>query len=145
MGIKITPDMLREIAEKYCEEHTPLSKLAKEYGVGKTTLVRYFHGQGMFTLDEELQARVDVVKQQNWIDGKATYGNLKFTDEEIITLANFMVDNQLTLAELGNVIGVEGSTLYSLFVKDKLGETLYNKVIMQYQTNKSNAFNKIGK
>ena len=69
----------------------------------------------------------------------------KFTDEEIITLANFMVDNQLTLAELGNVIGVEGSTLYSLFVKDKLGETLYNKVIMQYQTNKSNAFNKIGK
>lgn len=145
MGIKITPDMLREVAEKYCTEHTPLSKLAKEYGVGKTTLVRYFNGQGKFMLDEELQARVDVVKQQNWVDGKATCGNLKFTDEEIITLANFMVDNKLTLAELGSIIGVEGSTIYSLFVKDKLGESLYNKVIMQYQANKSNAFNKIGK
>lgn len=143
MAIKITSDLLREIAEKYCTEHTPLSKLAKEYGVGKTTLVRYFNGGGVVQLDPVTQAKVDIVKKSNWIEGKSTSGNeghTKLTDEEVISLANFMVDNGLTLEELTSENTPIASRLYQLFTRQRLGDELYNKVLAQYEINKSNAF-----
>jgi len=143
MKIKITSDLLQEIAEKYCTEHTPLSKLAKEYGVGKTTLVRYFNGGGVVQLDPVTQAKVDIVKKSNWIEGKSTSGNeghTKLTDEEVISLANFMVDNGLTLEELTSENTPIASRLYQLFTKEKLGDDLYNKVLEQYEFNKSNVF-----
>lgn len=143
MTIKITSDMLHEIADKYCTEHTPLSKLAKEYGVGKTTLVRYFNGEGVVQLDPVTQAKVDIVKRNNWIEGKSTSGNeghSKLTDEEVVSLANFMVENGLTLEELTSENTPIASRLYQLFTKEKLGEELYNKVLEQYEFNKKNAF-----
>lgn len=141
--MKITQEILTEMASKYCAEHTPLSKLAKEYGTSKTTLVRYFNGEGPITLSTELQAQVDIVKQSNWIEGKSTSGNegnTKLTQEEIIKLANFMVDNDLTLEQLVSENTPLKSRIYQLFTASTLGEELYNKVLAQYEKNKKGTF-----
>ena len=143
MEIKITEQLLGEIAEKYCTDHTPLSKLAKEYGVSKTTLVRYFNGKGSFKLDPVTQAKVDIVKKDNWIDGKSTNGNLGYTmltDEEVITLATFMVENELTLEELVSENTPVKSRLFGLFTEEKLGSELYQKVLLQYEKNRHRTF-----
>ena len=141
--MKITQEILTEIAMKYLAEHTPLSKLAKEYGTSKTTLVRYFNGQGTVTLSPGLQAQVDIVKQQNWIDGKSTSGNAghkKLTDDEVVRLAEFMVDNDLTLEELVSVNTPVKSRLFALFTEERLGSQLYGKILSQYEANKQGAF-----
>ena len=64
--MKITEEILREIAEKYCRDNTPLSRLAKEYGVAKSSLVRYFNGERRIKLDPITQRRVNIVKKENW-------------------------------------------------------------------------------
>lgn len=144
MGTIITEELLNEIAAKYCKEKTPLSKLAKEYGVSKTTLVRYFKGEGSIKLDPTIQEKVDLVKQTNWIEGKSTSGNLGntiLTDNEVIALANLMVEQGLTLEQLVNEGTPIKSTLYGLFTRERLGDELYQKILNQYEINKKNAFN----
>lgn len=143
METKVTYEMLEEIAEKYCAAHTPLSKLAKEYGVSKTTLVRHFNGKGRVKLEPDLQARVDIVKESNWIEGKSTSGNLghtKLTDEEVVKLAEFMVDNGLSLEQLVSENTPVKSRLFALFTESTLGTELYNKVLLQYKENKKVTF-----
>lgn len=144
MEAKITYEILEEIAQKYCEEHIPLSKLAKEYGVSKTTLVRYFNGQGSVKLSSVLQTEVDKVKQSNWIEGKSTSGNLgntQLTDEEIVALANYMVNNNLSLEQLVSEKTPVKSWLFKLFTEEKLGSELYSKVLLQYEKNNRSTFN----
>ena len=146
--MKITQDILTEMALKYCAEHTPFSKLAKEYGTSKTTLVRYFNGEGTVVLTPMLQAQVDIVKQTNWIEGKSTSGNkgnTMLTDEEVVKLAQFMVDSNLTLEQLVSENTPVKSRLFALFTEEKLGSELYNKVLAQYEKNKKSTFEEYNK
>lgn len=146
--MKITSELLEEIAKKYCKDKTPLSKLALEYGVSKSTLVRYFSGANKIKLPQELQQEVDEVKKENWIESKATRGNLghkSLTDEEIVDLANKMVESGLVLEDLVDKNGPTKSTIYNLFTQSTLGEELYKKIVSQYAENKSNAFDTVNK
>ena len=70
--MKITDQILKEIAQTYCTLGTPLSNLAKDYGVSKTTLVRYFKGDMTIKLPPYIQKQVDVRKKQNYDAYKAT-------------------------------------------------------------------------
>ena len=140
--MKLTEDTLKKIAIEYCREGTPLSKLAKKYGVGKTTLVRYFKGEGSFCLSDELQEQVDKKKRQNWEEGKTTRGNLDHTilsKEQAQSLASIMVEKQLTLRDLLVEGGPSISTLYNSFNETNLGTELYKKVLDTYEKNKQQA------
>lgn len=148
MEKKITSQILEEIARKYCKDKTPLSKLALEYGVSKSTLVRYFNGANKIKLSDDLQQEVDKVKEENWIESKATRGNLghkSLTDEEIVDLAIKMVESGLVLEDLVTKNGPTKSTIYNLFTQSTLGEELYKKIVSQYEENKSNAFDTVNK
>lgn len=140
--MKITEKELIEIAEKYCKEKTPLSILAKEYEISKTSLVRYFNGERSIKLPPHLQTSVDIVKQENWIDYKATNGNLghkSLTEEEITELAEKLTEHGLSLNDLVSEDGPSKSTLYNLFTRSVLGNELYEKVQNQYKENKSSS------
>ena len=140
--MKITEKELIEIAEKYCKDKTPLSILSKEYGVSKTTLIRYFNGERSIKLPCDLQAKVDEVKQENWIDYKSTSGNLghkSLTDEEVKELAEKLTQHGLSLSDLLTENGPSKSTLYNLFTQSILGEELHQKVQEQYKENKSSS------
>ena len=140
--MKITEKELIEIAEKYCRDKTPLSVLAKEYGVSKTTLVRYFNGERSIKLPPQLQKNVNIVKEENWIEYKATSGNLghkALEDEEIKELAEKLTEHGLSLNDLVTEDGPSKSTLYNLFTQSVLGKELYEKVKNQYKQNKSNS------
>ena len=138
--MKITEKELIEMAEKYCKDKTPLSVLAKEYGVSKTTLVRYFNGERSIKLPPLLQKNVDVVKEENWVEYKSTNGNLghkSLSDEEIKELAEKLTEHGLSLNDLVTEDGPSKSTLYNLFTQSVLGKELYEKVQNQYRQNKS--------
>lgn len=140
--MKITENELIEIAEKYCRDKTPLSVLAQEYGVSKTTLVRYFNGERSIKLPLHLQQNVDIVKEENWIDYKSTSGNLghkSLTDDETKELAQKLTEHGLSLNDLVTEDGPCRSTLYNLFTESVLGKELYEKVQNQYKENKSNS------
>lgn len=143
--MKITEEILREIAEKYCRDNTPLSRLAIEYGVAKSSLVRYFNGERRIKLDPITQRRVNIVKKENWDKYKATSGNLNhrtLEDEYVVLLANRLIDNNLSLQELSDQECIPKSTLFSLFTESILGEELYIQIIQQYSKNKAKRGNK---
>lgn len=97
--MKITREILIEIANRYCVGNISLGELSKLYGVSKTTLVRHFEGQYDYTrLSPSLQEKVNKVKENNWIEGKSTSGNsghTKFTVTQVRELAKEMVRNNL--------------------------------------------------
>ena len=142
--MKMTEELLYELADEYCTNHTPISELAKKSGVSKTTIIRYFSGEGSFKLNSAIQAQVDIVKQSNWIEGKSTSGNLgntKLTNEEIVKLAEYMVNSGLTLEELTGPDSPVKSTIFGYFTEANLGSELYQKVLRQYGNNKRDSFN----
>lgn len=138
--MKITREILIEIAKRYCVGNISIGELSKLYGVSKTTLVRHFEGQYDYTrLSPSLQEEVDRVKEKNWIEGKSTSGNLghnKFTASQVRELAKEMVRNNLTLRDLGEVNDVSGSILYNLFNAKILGDELYAEVTGLYNSHK---------
>lgn len=143
--MKMTEEILREIAEKYCRDNTPLSKLSKEYGIAKSSLVRYFNEERRIKLDPITQRKVNIVKKENWDKYKATSGNSNHRTVEreyIVLLANKLIDNNFTLQDLSDIEGIPKSTLFSLFTESILGEELYIRVLEQYSKNKTKRGNK---
>lgn len=134
----LTSEQLKSIAIEYINSDWTIAGLAKEVGVSKTTLVRYFSGKAKVKLSPELQRVLNEVKNKKWLDGKSTNGNQghkKYTDEEIIDLAEKMVKNGFTLRDLDLESDASLATLYERFNKDTLGEDLYEKVVGQYGEN----------
>lgn len=137
--MKVTDKILSEMAIIYCQTGTPLSKLAVDYGISKTSLVRYFNGEKSIKLGEKAQKLVDEKKRENWYKSKATSGNLgnkKLQQDEIISLANEMVVNNYTLRDLQQMTSVSAATIYNNFTEDILGSELYQKVVNNYEQNK---------
>lgn len=140
--MRMTEELLREIAEEYCLSHISLGELAKKHGFSKTTLVRYFGENCSIKLSPILQQLVDERKRENWIEGKSTSGNLgnkKFSEEQIVSFATYMIENNLTLNDLSSTLDVSASGLYGMFNKDVLGEELYKELQDHYAGNKQNA------
>lgn len=137
--MKVTDKILSEMAMIYCQTGTPLSKLAVDYGISKTSLVRYFNGERSIKLSKKVQKLVDEKKRENWSESKATSGNLgnkKLQQDEIISLANEMVENNYTLRDLQQMTSVSAATIYNNFTEDILGSELYHKVVNNYEQNK---------
>lgn len=142
--MKVTDKILSEMAMIYCQTGTPLSKLAVDYGISKTSLVRYFNGERSIKLSKTVQKLVDEKKRENWSKSKATSGNLgnkKLQQDEIISLANEMVENNYTLRDLQQMTSVSAATIYNNFTEDILGIELYHKVVNNYEQNKKSEKN----
>lgn len=137
----LTDEQLKKIAIEYINSDWTIGELANSAGISKSTLIRYFSGKAKVKLSPELQASLDAVKVKKWLDGKSTNGNLghkKYSDEEMISAATIMVEQDLTLRDLGLASNASLATLYDRFNDDTLGESLYKKVVDQYDKNMNN-------
>ena len=135
----MTVGELTRIANEYLEETISLKELSSRHGISKTTLIRYFNRQQLIVLPTDLQAKVDAKKEKNWIDGKSTSGNLGHTTatkEQIQTMAQMAIDNNLSLRELADIVNISYVTLYSFFTIENLGVDLYQQVLSLYSENK---------
>lgn len=131
---------LTNIANEYLNENISLRELSARHGISKSTLVRYFNRQQLIVLPYNLQMKVDAKKEQNWIDGKSTSGNLGHktaTKEQIQDMAKIAIENNLSLRELANVVNINYTTLYSFFTVENLGVDLYQQVLNLYSENKA--------
>ena len=137
----MTEEELIQIARYYVDTKTPISKLAKKFGVSKSSIVEHFNRNRQVQLPFKLQKEVDAVKKQNWIDGKSTSGNLgnkKLTDDQIIMLAKLYSMGSFTLLELAKPFNISPATLYNNFTEEILGTDLYKSVKDKYEENKEN-------
>lgn len=113
--------------------------LAEMHGYSKATVVRALSGQFRVKLSPEMQATVDAVKTERWLAGKSTSGHTghkKISDEQIVSYAQQMVTDGLTLEGIGKDAGVSKATVYSNFTPDILGDDLHALVTEQYADNK---------
>lgn len=139
--MSITEEKLKEIALTYIDPNCDytMTELAKQNGISRTTLVRYFSGKGPTKLDPELQEKVNQEKHDRWLAGKSTNGNLghkKYSDKEIVDAATKMVEDGLTLRDLASSANDPSiGTLFGRFDEETLGEELYQKVTGQYEQN----------
>lgn len=130
---------LVEAAKRYLNEKISLNDLAKEYGVSKTTLIRYFNGVYPLKLPTNLQEKIDERRKQRFIESKSTKGgtgNFKLTDSMVIYIAEYYVNNDCTLDDLEIMFKVNKSTIYNSFSEKRLGKELYNEVIKKYKENR---------
>ena len=139
----MTRDELISLAKYYIEYDISLAKLAEMHGMTKITLIRYFQGKCKVTLPSDLQDAVDSKKSKNWIDGKSTYGNrgnVSFTKEQLISIANLIIDEGYTLTEVAKAKNVSAATLHNLLIPQNIGEELYLKLKATYRENKAEKF-----
>ena len=66
-------------------------------------------------------------------------GNKKFSEEQIVSFATYMIENNLTLNDLSSTLDVSASGLYGMFNEDVLGEELYKELQNHYAGNKQDA------
>lgn len=133
----MTQEILDYLAKRYLVGDISIEELAIENGMSKSTLVGYFNRKKVIKLPLELQWQVDKVKEKRWIESKATYGNkgnFSLTNEEIIVAAKaFVSGDDLALRDIAAFYGVAPATIYNLFIKEILGEELYNEVKLKYE------------
>lgn len=132
---------LKVITNEYLNENISIKDLAHRHNISKTTLIRYFNGEQLIVLPANLQILIDQKKQQNWIEGKSTSGNLGhkiLTKEQIQSIAQIAINNSLSLRELAKEVNVSYSTIYELFTIENLGIDLYQQILYLYSENKTN-------
>ena len=136
----MTIEELTIMAEEYLTGNYTMADLAKKHRISKSTVVRGLGGSERVRLPEELQNRVNSMKNDIWYSSKRTLGNAghtKHTDEEIQDKARRMVESGTTLRELGKEDNVPSLTLYTNFTKERLGEELYEQIQDRYALNKN--------
>ena len=146
--LEMTKQKLIELANYYINNDISIEELARLNNTSKTTLIRYFSGNASVYLPKELQEKVDAKKNKNWLESKATYGNqgnISFSKEELVKIANCLVENNYTLREIATIKNVSHATLYNLLNEENLGKELYIKLQNVYKINKENAFDEINK
>ena len=136
---------LKQIAIEYLENDISINDLAKKHGMSKTTLIRYFNGERKtLRLNKNLQILIDEERKKRFLSSKYTYGNkgyFSLTKDEIISLANYYVENDdINLEELALFKDVSKGTIYNNFTLENLGEELYNAVLEKYELNHKNTF-----
>ena len=143
--IDMEHEKLKQIAIEYLENDISINDLAKKHGMSKTTLIRYFNGERKtLRLNKDLQILIDEERKKRFLSSKSTYGNkgyLSLTKDEIISLANYYVENDdINLEELALFKDVSKETIYNNFTLENLGEELYNAVLKKYELNHKNTF-----
>ena len=130
---------LVEAANRYLEEEISLNDLASEYGVSKTTLIRYFGGEYPIKLPIDLQQKINERRKQRFIESKSTKGNeghYVLDDKRVIYIAKYYVNNECTLDDLSVMFKVNKATIYNSFTENRLGKDLYKMVTNKYNNRK---------
>lgn len=136
----MTNTSLYKLALEYINTEKSIKEIANDYGISKTTLIRYFNGEhNSIKLPPDIQELVDQKKNENWINSKSTngnQGNFSKTDSEIVLIAKQYLTDNFTLEELAKHHNISTSTLYNLFTPEHLEEKLYNRVLEMYERHK---------
>ena len=146
--LEMTKQKLIELANYYINNDISLEELAHLNNTSKKTIIRYFSGNASVYLPKELQEMVDAKKSKNWLDSKATYGNqgkISISKEELVKIAECLIENNYTLREIATTKNVSPTTIYNLLNEENIGKELYIKVQSVYRENKENAFNEVNK
>ena len=134
---------LEEMANYYINNDISIKELARMHGVPKTEVVRLFKGEKDIVLPADLQEQVNAKKEKKWIDGKSTCGrkgHITMSKDQLIAVANKLVDGDYTLDEIAASLGRSKTTLYDLLNEENIGKELYTKVNNLYQNHKETRF-----
>lgn len=140
MAREMTEELLTEMAIYYIQNDISIDELARKNGFEKSVLVKYFNRKRTITLPYDLQQKVNEKKENNWIEGKSTYGNFNkkvLSKKQIKEAAIQYFAKKKSIEELAKKFGVSKITLYNhIFTVDILGETIYWNVKQQEELSK---------
>ena len=140
-----TDEEIKAQAQYYIDNNVTMKEAGLHFGICKKTFqVRM---KKLESIAPDVFKLVELKKQNNLASGMVKGGqNGKpspgasrshiMTSEEVVTLAQYALQNDLSLRELETVIGISKSTIFDNFTEEILGIDLYSKINKMFESHR---------
>lgn len=140
-----TDEEIKTQAQYYIDNNVTMKEAGLHFGICKKTF--QLRMKKLESIAPDMYKLVQDKKEGNLVmgmvkggrNGKPSPGSSRshiMTSEEVIALAQYALENDLSLRELETVIGISKSTIFDNFTEDILGKELYSKINKMFESHR---------